>query len=127
MLTEPLMAGAHENYHGAIVPNETSDDDHDEKASLKSAGDLDAISPQASVPSLTRRMSSQFVIQVERQRSVVDNLGLTDKMNQMVPDAITQHIPGLARRQSQLKPTYFCNICFTKNCIDEGFTLRLCQ
>eukprot|EP01083_Nonionella_stella_P249671 863053_1 len=78
-------------------------------------------------PSLTRRMSSQFVYQVERQKSVVDNIGLTDKINQVVPDEITRHIPGLNRRQSQLKLTYFCNICFSKNSIDQGFTLRKCQ
>ena len=82
---------------------------------------------QSSAPSLTRRMSSQFVFQVERQRSVVDNMGITDQVNRLVPDAITQHIPGLNRKESKLKLTYFCNICFTKYPIEEGFTLRRCQ
>jgi len=97
--------------------------DHNVKAST-GGRDVDA---QSGPPSLTRRMSSQFVYQVERQRSVADNIGLTGKLNQVVPDSITQHIPGLARRPSQLKLTYFCNICFAKYPIEEGFTLRQCQ
>eukprot|EP01083_Nonionella_stella_P249670 863052_1 len=144
------MAGL-EEYKHAI----DDDDEDDEKASLKARttpsiskhryGSTDNVyvllpnkaqtenskkqqdSSTNAPPSLTRRMSSQFVYQVERQKSVVDNIGLTDKINQVVPDEITRHIPGLNRRQSQLKLTYFCNICFSKNSIDQGFTLRKCQ
>ena len=83
---------------------------------------------QQSAPSLTRRMSSQFLYQLEKQRSVVDSMGnITDTANSLLPDAIAQNIPGLNRKPSQLKPTYFCNICFTKYPIDEGFILSNCQ
>merc|ERR1719242_983124 len=102
----------------------------EEKASLKSTPNTPnhSMPPRlTSQPSLGRRMSSQLLFQVERQKSVVDNLGLTEKANQYIPDSITQHIPGLNRRKSQLKLTYFCNICFTNYPIDEGFVLRRCQ
>merc|ERR1711971_281260 len=44
-------------------------------------------------PSLTRRMSSNLFQQVERQQSIADNIGLTSRVNQIVPDAIRQQIP----------------------------------
>ena len=52
---------------------------------------------------------------------------ITDTANSLLPGAIAQNIPGFSRRPRQLKPTYFCNICFTKYPIDEGFILRNCQ
>ena len=149
MLTQRLMAAGNAEY----VEVEPVDDE--EKASLKAStgyGSTDDVyltlhnnkkatpntphhndhqqqnnASSSPPPTLARRMSSQLLFQVERQKSVVDNIGLTEKVNQYVPDSISQHIPGLNRRKSQLKLTYFYNICFTKYPIEEGFVLRRCQ
>mmetsp|Transcript_27857 Transcript_27857/g.24645 ORF Transcript_27857/g.24645 Transcript_27857/m.24645 type:complete len:471 (+) Transcript_27857:37-1449(+) len=77
-------------------------------------------------PTFTRRMSSQLSrrMSLDRQASILDQTGVGG----MMPAGITNYIPGLGRQKTQaLKATYFCNICFTKYPIDEGFTLRTCQ
>jgi len=125
MLTEPLMAGADDDFKAE--PNDLYDD---ETASLKKStpqqnGDAAPSVPRR--PSLHRRMSSQLVLQVERQRSIADNIGITDKVNHFVPDAITQHIPGLQRRNSALRMTFLCFICYSKQPIEDGFRLSNCH
>lgn len=78
------------------------------------------------LPTFTRRMSSQLSrrMSFDRQSSMLDQTGVGG----IVPAGITNYIPGLGRQKTQqLKATYFCNICFTKYPIDEGFTLRNCQ
>jgi len=136
------MAGAQDEFKAAP---DNSDDD--ETASLKTPrqnGGLlpDHPSPLAAKPhdahsddpplapqrrpSLSRRMSSQLLLQADRQRSIADNIGITDRMNQYVPDAIRQQIPGLQRRNSALRRTYLCYICYSKKPVEEGFRLSTC-
>eukprot|EP01084_Bolivina_argentea_P199738 341720_1 len=87
----------------------------DEKESLMS---YDENSEEHNIPTFTRRLSSQFLPVFDHQSSIVDH----------IPDAITNHIPGLARNPiTRLTETYFCHICFTKYAISEGHTLINCQ
>eukprot|EP01083_Nonionella_stella_P241238 842550_1 len=81
--------------------------------------------PSQQAPTFRRRMSSEISIRLERRSStILDQSG----MGAYIPDSIVSHIPGLNRTKTQaLKATYFCNICFTKYPIQEGFTLTDCQ
>lgn len=53
---------------------------------------------------------------------------ISQTVNEMVPDSILSQIPGLNRRASmELVSTYFCNICFNKESMNQAFTLQGCD
>merc|ERR1719206_383487 len=126
MLSEPLMA-----------ESDASEVNAEEKVSLKLRDAPGPANPPSQAqprpspprrqPSLTRRMSSQLLFQAERQRSIADNIGITERVNQLLPNSITQNIPGLAKAPSANRLTFHCNICFERVPVTDGFTLSACQ
>eukprot|EP00485_Elphidium_margaritaceum_P013443 CAMPEP_0202731360 /NCGR_PEP_ID=MMETSP1385-20130828/187109_1 /ASSEMBLY_ACC=CAM_ASM_000861 /TAXON_ID=933848 /ORGANISM="Elphidium margaritaceum" /LENGTH=447 /DNA_ID=CAMNT_0049397655 /DNA_START=915 /DNA_END=2255 /DNA_ORIENTATION=+ len=75
-----------------------------------------AMNDSEAPPPMARRMSTQLSVQLE-----------SSGISSYLPNSMASMLPGLASNKHLLHKTYFCNICFMKNPIDDGFTLRGCQ